>query len=250
MLKLRGLSRLLIVQAKLFLREPLAVFFTLLMAPMLLVLMGFIFGNEPDPLLGGRGALDVGLPGYAAMVIGIVGLVASAVETSTRREMGVLRRFRASPLRPLTYIVADVTVYFAMTLLGVGLLFLLGTLAYGVRFEGNPWTVFVGVFLSTGAMLSLGYLLAGLAPNARVATLVGNVALYPMLVLSGAVVPMQVMPEGVQSVARFIPLTHAVRLLRGLWTGEALGAHPVELAVLAGVMLTGTALAAWTFRWE
>jgi len=248
--KLRALGRLFVVEARLFLREPIGVFFTLLMAPLLLVLMGFIFGNEPDPMLGGRGALDVGVPGYAAMVIAIVGFMGAAVETSTRRETGVLRRFRATPLKPITYIVADVLVYFAMTILGVSLLLLLATTVYGVRFEGNVLSLFVGICLSTSAFLSLGYVLAGLAPNGRVAILVGNVLLYPMLVLSGAVVPVQVMPETVQDVARFIPLTHAVRLLRGIWAGGAFGDHVTEIAVLAGLIVLGTALAAWTFRWE
>ncbi|MBK8990059.1 MAG: hypothetical protein IPM39_29025 [Chloroflexi bacterium] len=77
-----------------------AVFFTLLFAPLLLVVMGFIFGNEPMPMFGGLGQLDVYAPTYAAIVIAVVGLTAVPIETSARRDAGVLRRFRATPLRP------------------------------------------------------------------------------------------------------------------------------------------------------
>jgi len=250
MFHLRGLKKLLIVQARLFLREPMALFFALLFAPMMLVLMGFIFGNAPDPLLAGRGHLDTYLPTYAALIIGIVGFVAAAIETTNRRESGVLRRFRATPLRPATYIVGDVVVYFAMTMLGVLFLFLLGTVVYRVRFVGNPLALLAGVCLSTGAFLSLGYVLAGLAPSVRVATLVGNLLLYPMVIFSGATVPLEVMPEAAQKISRFVPLSYVATLLRGLWFGEPFRDHWVSVAVLFGILVVGTTIAAWTFRWE
>ncbi len=66
---MRALRKLVVVQAKLYLREPIGVFFTLLFAPLLLIMMGFVFGNAPDPLFGGRGQLDVNLPAYTALII-------------------------------------------------------------------------------------------------------------------------------------------------------------------------------------
>ena len=250
MSQIRPLRKLIIVQAKLYLREPIGVFFTLLLAPLLLIMMGFIFGNDPVPMFGGRGQLDVNIPTYAAIVIGVVGLVTVSIETSGRREAGVLRRFRATPLRPLTYIASDVLVYFAMTTLGILLLFLLGRTVYQVQFDGSPLTLVAGICLSTAAFLALGYDLASLAPNARVATVVGNVLFIPMMVLSGTTLPLEMMPEAVHNVSRFIPLTHVVTLLRGLWFGESFGEHVLEVAVLGGILLVGTIIAAWTFRWE
>jgi ABC-2 type transport system permease protein len=144
----------------------------------------------------------------------------------------VLRRFRATPLRPLAYIVGDVLVYFAMTVLGVLLLFLLGTTVYRVRSDGNLLAFAAGMCLSTAAFLALGYVLAGLTRSARAATVIGNVLLYLMVYLSGATVPLEVMPAAVRSATRFIPLTYVVALLRGLWFGEALGEHFTEIAVL------------------
>jgi ABC-2 type transport system permease protein len=108
-----GFRKLTLVQAKLYLREPMAAFFTLLFGPSLLILLGFIFGNDPDPMLGGLGYLDRSVSGYMAMIIGIVGLTAVPITSATRREAGVLRRFSATPLRPLTYFLTDVLVPFS-----------------------------------------------------------------------------------------------------------------------------------------
>ena len=250
MSQIRALRKLMIVQTRLYLREPIGVFFTLLLAPLLLIMMGFIFGNDPVPMFGGRGQLDVNVPAYAAIVIGVIGLVTVPIETSGRREAGVLRRFRATPLRPLTYMAGDVLVYFAMTALGILLLFLLGRIVYQVQFYGSLLALMAGICLSAAAFLALGYVLASLAPNARVATVVGNVLFFPMMILSGTTLPLEMMPETVYNVSRFIPLTHVVTLLRGLWFGESFSEHLIEVAVLGGVLVGGTIIAAWMFRWE
>ena len=248
--QMHALRKLVVVQAKLYLREPVGVFFTLLFAPLLLILMGFIFGNDPVPMFGGRGQLDVNVPAYAAIIIGVVGLMTVPIETSSRREASVLRRFRATPLRPLTYIAGDVLVYFTMTILGILLLFLLGRTVYQVQFDGNLLTLMAGVCLSAAAFLTLGYVLASLAPSARVATVVGNVLFVPMMILSGTTLPLEMMPTAVLKVSRFVPLTHVVTLLRGLWFGDSFGDHMIEVAVLGGTLIVGTIIAAWSFRWE
>jgi len=129
-------------------------------------------------------------------------------------------------------------------------LVIVGWLLYRVQFEGQVMAVILAVVLCGLAMFSIGYLIAGLAPGARTAQVVGMVIFCPMMFLSGASIPLEVMPETVQRLANFLPLTYVVRLLRGLWFGDAWGEHLIETAVLAGVLLVCTALAARFFRWE
>jgi len=247
---MRALWKLTLVQAKLYLREPVAAFFTIFYAPMMLVLFGTIYGNEPSPTFGGRGTMDISVPAYIGLIIVTVGLMSIPIGVATRREAGVLRRFRATPLHPALYLAADVLVYFVMTLLGVTLLILIGKVAYNVRFEGNILSVIAGFTLGTLSFFALGYLLAGLAPTARIAQTVGMVAAFPMMFLSGATIPLEVLPETVRSAARFIPLTHVVTLVKGLWFGEGWDQHLTEVMVLAGLLLVGGAVSARTFRWE
>lgn len=247
---MRSLWKMTSIEFKLFLREPMAAFFTLAFPLMMLFIFGSIYGNEPTDFFDGRGSVDVSVPAYMAMIIGTVGLLSISITMSTYREWGILRRYRATPLRPRVILAATVLVNFAMTFLGIVLLIIAAKLVYNLRFEGNALLVLASFVLASLSFFSLGFVIASLAPTARVAQAVGMVIFYPMLFLSGAALPQEVMPEGVRAASRFLPLTHVVRLLQGMWFGEPLGEHLVEVAVLAGVLVVGTIIAAWTFRWE
>ena len=247
---MRAFWKLTLTQAKLYLREPIAAFFTIVYAPMMLVLFGTIYGNEPTPMFGGRGTVDVSVPAYIGLIILSVGLMGLPIATATSREKGVLRRYRATPLRPATYLAADVLVYFCMTLLGVLLLILVGKIGYRVRFDGDVLSLLASFSLGALSFFAFGFLIASLSPTARIAQTVGMVIAFPMMFVSGATVPLEVLPEGVRHAARFIPLTHVVTLLRGVWVGEVWGEHLIEVTVLLGVLVVGVIVSAKTFRWE
>ena len=71
-----------------------------------------------------------------------------------------------------------------------------------------------------------------------------------MLFLSGAGIPLEVMPDSVRTISNYLPLTYVVRLLRGLWFGEPWGSLLLETGVLVGVLVICTAIAVRLFRWE
>lgn len=247
---MKSYTQLLHISALLFLREPITAFFTLGFPVMLVLIFGGMYGNQPTPLFGGYGSMDVSMPAYTALILGSVGFMTVAMGASSYRETGVLRRFRATPLRPLTYILADVTVNLVMTLLGMVGVVLVGWLLYRVRFEGQPLSVLAAIVLSALAMFSVGYLIASLAPNARAAQVISMVVFYPMMFLSGAGIPLEIMPPTIRRIADFLPLSYPVRLLRGLWFGGTWSEHLLEVGVLAAILVVCTALAANLFRWE
>jgi ABC-2 type transport system permease protein len=247
---LRGLVPLTVSQARLYLREPMATFFTILFAPLLLVLFGLIYGNEPKAMFGGRGSMDVTVPAYIGLVIVTISLIGIPIQTATHRELGILRRYRATPLRPLTYLIADVATNYAMSVIGVAILIVVGRLLFNVSFEGNILDVFAGFTLSALSFFALGYVLASVAPSARVAQTVGMVLTYPMMFLSGASLPLEALPAGLRQVADFIPLTYVVKLMRGLWVGDSWASLAPEVVVLAVLLVVATAISARVFRWE
>jgi ABC-2 type transport system permease protein len=247
---MRGLWKLILVQIKLYLREPAATFFTIGFAPMLLLLFGLIYGNKPSPFFGGRGMVDVSVPSYIALIIVSVAFMGVPIATAANREAGVLRRFRTTPLHPAAYVFANIVSYYVMTTAGVIALVAMGKGVYGMKFEGNILSVWAGFTLGSFAFFALGYLVAGIAPTARIAQAIGMVAAFPMMFLSGSAIPLEVLPQSVRSVARFIPLTHVVTLMRGLWAGESWGKHLTEVAVLGGVLVIGMVISARFFRWE
>jgi ABC-2 type transport system permease protein len=247
---MKSLLKMTWMEAKLFLREPMSAFFTLIFPLMYLFLFGAISGNEPTPQFGGQRTLDASIPGLIAMIICITGLMSTTMTMSTYRERGVLRRLRTTPVSPLVVLVAQVIVVFAMTALGMLLLVAAGELVYHVRFEGNAFSLLAGFTLSSLSFFGIGFILAGCMPTVRSAWVVGMVLLYPMMFLSGAFFTIELLPVAVQKVSAFLPLTYVVNLLRGLWVGEPWGQHLLDVGVLAGMLVLGIIVSVKTFRWE
>jgi ABC-2 type transport system permease protein len=249
---MRTLWKLFVMQFKLYLREPMAFFFSLAYPALLLLLFGFIYGNDPAPEFWGRsiGTVDASVPAYTGIIIGTVALMGIPIDTASSRENGVLRRYRATPLRPVVYLVASVLMYLGVALLGMLILILTGKLVFGLRFAGSWLNVLVAFILSALAFYACGYLLASLAPTARSAQTIGMLIFFPMMFLSGAGMPLQILPEGLRRVSEFLPLTYVVRLMQGLWFNDAWNTLWLPVLVLVGILIAGTVLAARLFRWE
>jgi ABC-2 type transport system permease protein len=108
----------------------------------------------------------------------------------------------------------------------------------------------VALLFTTLSIVSMGFLIASIVPTARFAQPVGTMILYPMLGLSGLFAPVDALPPALQAVARVLPLTYAVSLLRGIWRGEGWTAHTGDVAALTLLFLICTAISAKAFRWE
>jgi ABC-2 type transport system permease protein len=247
---MKSLWKMAWMETKLFLREPVGAFFTLVFPLMMLFLFGSIFGNAPIQELNGQGTVDISVPAYTAMIIATTGLVGLTITMAAYRENGVLRRLRTTPISPLVVLVAQVIVLFMMTALGMILLIVAGKLVYHLRFEGNVLSVIAGFFLSSLSFFAIGFVLAGLMPTARTAQVVGMILLYPMLFLSGAGYPRELLPETIIKVSTFLPLTYVVTLLRGLWVGDPWSEHTTEVFVLLAILVVGVVISIKTFRWE
>ncbi|MGA2505056.1 MAG: ABC transporter permease [Anaerolineales bacterium] len=247
---MKSLLKMVLMEAKLFLREPVGAFFTLVFPLMMLFIFGSIYGNQPPTVSDGHGAIDNLIPAFSAMIIGITGLMATTITMATYRENGVLRRLRTTPVSPLIVMAAQVVVVFTMTCLGMFLLVIAGKLVYHVQFGGSAISMLGGFILSSLSFFGIGFILAGTIPTARTAQIVAMVLLYPMLILSGAAWPRELMPATIQKISAFVPLTYVVNLLRGLWVGEPWGNHLLDVGVLAGMLILGIIVSAKTFRWE
>jgi ABC-2 type transport system permease protein len=247
---MKSLFKMTWMETKLFLREPVGAFFTLVFPLMMLFLFGSIYGNAPSEYFNGQGTVDISVPAYTAMIIATTGLVGLTITMAAYRENGVLRRLRTTPISPLVVLVAQVIVLFMMTILGMLLLIIAGKLVYHLRFEGNALSVLAGFVLSSLSFFSLGFVLAGLMPTARTAQVVGMVILYPILFLSGAGFPRELLPETIKKIANFLPLTYVVTLLRGLWVGDPWSKHLTDVLVLVVILVAGVLISIKTFRWE
>jgi ABC-2 type transport system permease protein len=248
---LRGLWKLTWLEIKIFLREPLGAFGSIVLPVLMFVLMGrFMGGWLPPRGMAAAEFVRVELPVLVAVLIALSGVVSLVTIISIYREGGILKRLRATPLRPQTILAAHVLVKLALTAVTLALTLLAGKRYYPINMNVPIFGFTMALLISTWSILSIGFLIASIVPTARFAQPIGAAILYPMIGFCGLFVPLQSFPPAMRAVARVLPLTYAVSLLQGIWKGEAWSAHMGDVAGLVGVFVICTALSAKVFRWE
>jgi ABC-2 type transport system permease protein len=247
----RGLWKLTWLEIKIFLREPLGAFGSILFPVVVFVVLGRFLGGRPTPnSIAATGFVRVGLPVLAAVLIALSGVLSLVTIISIYREGGILKRLRATPLRPQTILTAHVLVKLTLTLVTMALMVAAGKRYYPINVDVPIFGFAIALMISTWSILSIGFLIASIVPTARFAQPIGAAILYPMLALCGLFVPLESLPTALRAAAHVLPLTYAVSLLQGIWKGEAWSAHMGDVAALIVVFAICTALSAKVFRWE
>ena len=248
---MRGLFQLTWLEIKIFMREPLGAIGTLVIPVILFMVLGRVM-NRGGMTRASRNLefFQSGLPVMVSVFMAI-GAVTSLVEIiSIYRESGIIKRLRATPLLPRTILTAHVLVKLLFTAVTLGLMILAGRRFSPPGLKAPVFSFALAVLFSTLSILSMGFVIASLVKTARFAQPVGALVFYPMIALSGLFVPVEAFPPGLQMVARLLPLTYIVSLLRGIWMGESWFAHLGDVAALtlAGVLFL--VLSSKVFRWE
>ena len=237
-------------EGKLFLRNFYSPFFSLVFPLMMLFLFGSIYGNEPDEFFGGYGAMDVSVPSYMGIALGVNGLMTLPLTLSDYRQKKILKRFRATPAGPSLLLFSQLLVNLLMTLIGVAAIIIVGTAVYHVRTPVSMLPFLLALAVGIFAMFSVGFFVASIAPSNRSAVVIANLLYFPMLFLSGAILPVEIFPEGVRKVSQVLPLTHAVKLLRASWISGTLSGDISSIVVLASIGIVFAVVSALLFRWE
>jgi ABC-2 type transport system permease protein len=248
---LRGLWKLTWLEIKIFLREPLGAFGTIVIPLLVFLVVGQVVGRGlPPSSVAANSFLQVGLPVLASVLIAVNAVLSLVTIISIYREGGILKRLRATPLRPQTILTAHVIVKLILTAATLALLVMAGKRYYPAGVHAPLFSFTIALLISTWSILSIGFLIASIVPTARFAQPIGAFLMYPMIAVSGLFVPVAALPPVLRSVARVVPLTYAVSLLQGIWKGEGWLAHAGDVAALIVVFVACTALSAKVFRWE
>jgi ABC-2 type transport system permease protein len=248
---LRGLWKLTWIEIKIFLREPLGAFGTIGIPVLVFLVAGRVVGRGlPPSSLAASSFVGVGLPVLASVLISVGAVLSLVTIISIYREGGILKRLRATPLRPQTILTAHVIVKLLLTAATLILMVLAGKRYYPVGIHIPLFSFTVALLISTCSILSIGFLIASIVPTARFAQPIGAVIMYPMLGVCGLFVPVASLPPALQAVAKVVPLTYSVSLLEGIWKGDAWSAHVHDIAALVVAFIVCTALSAKVFRWE
>jgi ABC-2 type transport system permease protein len=251
---LRGLLKLTWLEIKIFLREPLGAVGTIVIPVVTFVVLGRIAGRgfsaAATPGAPGSKLVSVSFPVFSSVLIAVSAVLSLVTIISIYREGGILKRLRATPLRPLTILTAHVLVKLLLTATTLVLMVLVGKRYYPVGVDAPMASFTIALLISTLSILSLGFLISSIVPTARFAQPMGAIILYPMIAISGLFVPVESLPTGWQGLARILPMTYAVSLLQGIWTHDPWSAHARDIVALAAAFVVFSAISARVFRWE
>lgn len=162
----------------------------------------------------------------------------------------ILKRFKATPMNPADILVSQIIVNLFMTVVGMVLLLILGKLVFDIQFMGKVFPMVVAFFISTLSIFSIGFVIASLAPGMKSASAIANIVYFPMLFLTGATFPLELMPKTMLKISKFLPLTYSVEFMKGIWLGGKFSDYTADILLLVAVFVVCVAISIFSFRWE
>lgn len=231
---------------QLFLRDFYSIFFTLAFPVFLLFLFGSIYGNSE--IDHGFGIMDISVPAYSVMIIGVSGLMALPLTLSGYKEKKIYKRFDATPVGKKQILWAQVCIHVIMTLIGIAVLLFFGLLFYHIQIKGSFLSICFGLLLSIAALFSIGFFFTAVGHDLKSTSILCYFFYFIMLFLSGATMPDTLFPEPWKAISDLLPMTYAVDLMQGVFLGDSLFQHGLELSVLIILTMLCAGMGACFYR--
>lgn len=189
-----------------------------------------------------------GLLGFSILSLGIFG---PTTVFPRLKEKGVLRRYHTTTLKVWQYFSGNVISNAAVGLLSIALMFVAAVLFFDLTMRGDYISFILVVILGTTLLFGIGLAVGGWAKNENQAAPLANLITFPMMFLSGVFFPTFLMPEWLQSITRFIPLTPVVDSIRLVVTeGQTIFQLGPQLAIIGAWIVAVYLIAFRVFRWE
>ena len=193
-------------------------------------------------------ALLAGMLGYGAANTAFAGL---AILLITRREVGILKRIRATPLPTGIYLVAVLVSIMLVFALQAAALFVLGHLLKSTPWPSHVLSLVLTLALGAGAFAGLGVAITGFIRSLEGSSAALNVIVLPMAFLSGSFGERERYPAVLRAIGDALPLKYLLDAVNAVYLhGRDVWDQPTAVAVLAGWGALGILVAIRKFRWE
>jgi ABC-2 type transport system permease protein len=237
-------------QQKLFWRAREAAFFTFFLPVLFFLIFGSVYGDETieKEAMKGSSFLQAGMIGYGVAATCFAGLAISLV---VRRESGVLKRVRATPLPPATYIVSVLGSTFLVFLIEAALIMLLGRTLFDVPLPEDMLSTLAILLIGAAAFAAMGVGMTALVRSSEGSSAVINAVYLPMAILSGTFFTTEAYPPFLHAIAVALPLTHFTEVTRDVMVrNEHVWQNLGSLSVVLAWGLVGLVGAIRGFRWQ
>jgi ABC-2 type transport system permease protein len=235
-------------QQLLFWRNRESAFFSFLFPIILLVLLGSVYGDDEIEGVKGSTYLLAGLIGYGVAAAAFASL---AITLVVRREAGLLKRVRGTPLSPRVYLSTVIASTVIVIALQAGLQVLIGGTLLDTGWPASPASFVAVLLIGAAAFAALGLAITTVVRTADGSSAVVNAIYLPMAFISGAFFSPSELPRFLELLAEVLPLTYLLRLVRATFVeGDVISSSPGDVAVVVIWGCAGLVIALRMFRWE
>jgi len=230
-----------------FWRSREAAFFIFGFPLLLFVLLGSVYSGRIDGYKASN-VLLVGMIGYGAANTAFAG---TAITLVNRREYGILKRIRSTPLPAGAYLASAVVSSLIVFVLDAIALFAVGRIFFGAHLPSRVGSLLLAILLGTAVFAAIGLAAAALIRSSEGSSAVVNFILLPMAFLSGSFGPTRKYPHVLRAIGDVLPLKYFIEVVKAIYLGgHEVWAKPGALGVLAAWTAVGLAIAARRFGWE
>ena len=246
---MRNFLRLYKVEQKLFFRSPDVFIFLLCMPVVVLIMIRLIAGSK---LAGDSGMTYLESSFVAVTSVGICcsAFMSIPITMVDYRDKKILKHFYCSPCSPTRLLFVDMICSGVMAALSAVCVTFAACVLFGHRMSGSVAVYILTWFLTMIAMFSIGLLVAAVCKTTKSMNVATSFLYFPMLLFSGATIPYELFPKGMQLVAGYMPLGIGIRLMKAASVGTSLGTMGTEIAILGLIAVVCIAISIKTFRWE
>jgi ABC-2 type transport system permease protein len=234
----------------LFWRNRESAFFTFLLPVIFFLVFGSIYGDSTITKEHLRAApfLEAGMIGYGVASTAFAGL---AITMVIRRESGVLKRIRATPLPPATYLFAVLLSTFIVFLIETALIIAIGRVLFSVAIPDRPFSLFVALVVGSVAFAAMGLGLTSAVRSSEGSSAVVNFVYLPMAIISGTFFTPKEYPGFLRAIADVLPLTYFTKLTRNVMVRhDHIWSQGSSLAAVLLWGAIGLIAAVRGFRWQ
>ncbi len=156
------------------------------------------------------------VPGLLGVILQMTMVMMTAFAVTRERERGTMENLLATPVRPVEVMAGKIVPYIIVGFLQSGIILLAAKLLFDVPMRGSPGLLLLGMTMFIAALLALGFTISTLARNQLQAMQMTFFFFLPSMLLSGFMFPFRGMPQWAQAVGEIFPLTHFLRVVRGV----------------------------------
>ncbi len=238
------------IEVKLGLREGSGILFAIILPVGLMLLLGVIFGDKPADENVNYTMLQQSYAAVITLGICATGLMGLPTTISGYREKKILKRFVVTPTSPVTLLGAQFLNSFLFAIVSSVLVTIIAVLFFGYTMIGSIGLFTVIYLLVVVAIYAIGMLIASVSSSVKMVNLLASLVYFPTFFLSGATVPYEIMPRGLQIFSNILPLTHGIKVLKGISLGYDIGQFTFSIILLSAIAVVCTIVAIKTFRYE